>query len=173
MGAFFAPTLSNRYLLPYLPGLTLVTLSVFNEKWAKEKLIEKILLGIILFSAILNLGSRILATRKFLPFLLGKETKAEFLAKHLNFAYGDFYDIDGWFAQNIKKEDLVLVYGIHNLYYLDFPFIHESWAKKGTYFTHILVGEGKDLPEKFGKRLLIYQNPKSKVKVYIFGERLK
>jgi len=173
LGAFFAPAASNRYLLPYLPGLTLVTFSVADFFLKQKKILEKLFLGVIIFSALLNTGSRGLTTRKFLPYLLGKETKAEFLAKHLNFSFGDFYDVDGWFEENIKKEDLVLIYGIHNLYYVDFPYVHESWASPGTYFTHILVGGGENLPEKFGKKLLIYQNPKTQVKLYVFGEKYK
>lgn len=173
LGAFFAPAASNRYLLPYLAGLTLVTFSVLESYLKQKKVLEKIFLGVIIFSALLNIGSRGLATRKFLPYLLGKETKTEFLAEHLNFSFGDFYDVDGWFEENIKKEDLVLIYGIHNLYYVDFPYVHESYALPGTYFTHILVGGGENLPEKFGKRLLIYQNPKTQVKLYVFGEKYK
>lgn len=171
LGAFFAPAASNRYLLPYLPGLTLVTFAVLDFYLKQKKILEKLFLGIIIFSAILNTGSRGLATQKFLPYLLGKETKTEFLAEHLNFSFGDFYDVDGWFEENIKKEDLVLIYGIHNLYYVGFPYVHESWASPGTYFTHILVGGGEDLPERFGKRLLIYQNPKTQVKLYLFADK--
>lgn len=169
LGIFFAPIESNRYLLPYLPGFTLVTLGIFNHKWTKVKLMEKFLIFIILFSAVLNLGSRGLATRKFLPYLLGQETKTQFLVKRLNFSFGDFYDVDGWFSENIQKDDLVLIYGIHNLYYVNFPYVHESYALPGTYFTHILVGDNQDLPKKFGKRFLIYQNPKTQVKLYLFG----
>ena len=171
LGVFFAPANSNRYLLPYLPGLTLVVMSVFNDKWGKNGWVRNFLIFIILFAVLLNLGSRVLATRKFVPYLLRRETKAEFLTNHLNFSFGDFYDVDGFFARNIKKTDLVLVYGVHNLYYLDFPYIHESWARPGTYFTHILVGDNQPLPEKFGERLLIYKNLKTGVRLYLFGEK--
>ncbi len=173
LGVFFAPTTSNRYLLPYLPALILLIFVVLEGFFRGNKNLEKIFLGIIIFSAILNTGSRGLATRKFLPYLLGKETKKEFLTKNLNFSFGDFYDVDGFFAENIKDGDLVLIYNIHNLYYVDFPFVHESWAKPGTYFTHILVGEGRDLPEKFGEKLLLYQNSKTKVKLYLFADKYK
>ncbi len=171
IGSFLVPSASNRYLLPYLAGLTLPALAVFNYSWKKKRFLIQVFTGLIIFSAILNLGSRGLATKKFIPYLLGQETKGEFLTKHLNFDFGDFYDIDGYFKENIKDDDLVLVYDIHNLYYLDFPYVHQSWAESGTYFTHILVGGGKDLPEKFGQRLLLYDNPKTKVKLYLFGEK--
>jgi hypothetical protein len=169
LGAFMVPWASNRYLLPYLAGLTLPLLTVFSYLWKKKKLLVKIFITMILFSALLNLGSRGLATKKFLPYLLGKETKKEFLTKHLNFSFGDFYDIDDYFEENIQPQDLVLIYNIHNLFYVDFPYVHESWAQPGTYFTHILVGGGEKLSEKFGQRLLVYENPKTQVKLYLFG----
>ena len=173
LGLFLVPPVSNRYLLPYLAGLTLPILAIFNYPWKKKKLVTNIFIIIIIFSALLNLESRGLATKKFLPYLLRQETKAEFLTKNLNFSFGDFYDIDGYFKENILPEDLVLVYGIHNPYYIDFPYVHESWAQPGTFFTHILVGEGKPLPEEFGQRLLLYQNPKTGVKLYLFGEEYR
>lgn len=166
---FLIPQQSNRYLLPYLPALTLVIFSVLE----KEKIKFGWVVLLVIFAASLNTGSRVLATRKFLPYLLGKTSKSEFLSNRLNFFYGNFYDVDGWFAQNIKNDDLVLVYGIHNLYYVNFPFVHESWAKSGTSFTHILVGNNEELPAKFGSRLLLYQNSQTKVKVYLFGGKLE
>lgn len=168
-----SPRNSTRYLLPYLPALTLVTLSVFNLDIFKEKRWQKLLIAVIIFGALINLGSRILATKKFVPYLTGKESKSEFLTKNLNFSFGDFYDTDGWFKKNIRKEDLVLIYNLHNLYYADFPFVHESWAKPGTFFTHILVGDNKPLPEKFGTHLLIYHNEITRLSVYVFGNKLE
>jgi len=85
------------------------------------------------------------------------------LCEHLKFDFGDFYDCDGWFKANIKPTDKMLIYDIHNLYYVDFPFDHESWKDPATYYTHILVGEGGpefDLP-------LIYQNPLTRVRLYL------
>lgn len=172
-GLIFSPPLSNRYLLPYLPAWTLVSLSIFNLDYFKEKRWQRLLISVILLGIIVNSGSRILATKKFVPYLTGKETKGEFLSKNLNFSYGDFYDTDGWFKKNILKDDLVLIYDIHNLYYVDFPYVHESWAKQGTYFTHILVGDNKPLPEKFGKHLLLYHNERMKVSVYAFGGKFE
>lgn len=171
LGALMIPWASNRYLLPYLAGLTLPTLAIFNYRWKKKKFMARIFTVLIIFFALLNLGCRGLATKKFVPYLVGQETKREFLTKNLNFSFGDFYDVDGWFKKNIQANDLVLIYNIHNLYYVDFPYAHESWAQPGTYFTHILVGEGEVLPEKFGQRRLIYENSKTQVKLYLFGER--
>jgi len=83
----------------------------------------------------------------------------------LNFKFGDFYDIDGYFAKKIKPTDMVLIYGIHNLYYVNFPFIHESYLKKGDWFNYILIGEGM-IPKRYSNWQLIYQNDISRVKLY-------
>jgi hypothetical protein len=172
LGLLFSPRESNRYLLPYLPALTLVIFSVFNLEYFKAKKWQGLLIAVIVFGALVNLSSRIFATKKFIPYLTGKETKAEFLTRNLNFGFGDFYDTDNWYAENIQKQDLVLIYDIHNLYYVNFPYVHESWAKSGTFITHILVGDNKRLPAKFGQRIMLYHNQKTGVSVFLFGEKL-
>ncbi len=173
LGSFLVPSQSNRYFLPYLAALTLPLLAIFNYPWKKKELLFNVFTIMIIFSALLNLGSRGLATKKFLPYLLNQETKSEFLTKNLNFSFGDFYDVDGFFKENIQPEDLVLIYGLHNLYYVDFPYVHESWAEPGIYFTHILVAGEESLPKKFGPLVLQYQNPKTGVKLYLFGDQYR
>ena len=163
---FLSPPSSARYLLPFIPALIFVCMKILASS---KKAIQKIAIGAIVLACVLNLGSRMIATQKFLPVVLGKETKKEFLSQRLNFDYGDFYDVDGYFKENIKEDDLVLIYNIHNLYYVDFPFVHESWVRPGTYFTHILIKE-MDLPEKFGELELLYENKRTKVKLYRYGD---
>ncbi len=170
---FLTKTESTRYLLPSLPALLLVILSTLTNHWPKSPILRKAVFAIFFLAIFLNFFSRILAIRKFLPYLAGQVSKGEFLNRNLNFTYGDFYDTDGWFARNIKKDDLVLVYNVHNLYYLDFPFIHQSWAKRETFFTHLLVGENQPLPAQFGQKLLLYRNEKTQTSVYLFGQRIK
>jgi len=165
LGYFFwwlTPPSSARYLLPFIPALILVSLKTLTFY---RKSVQQIALGAMVFACLLNLGSRALATSKFLPVVLGQQSKVEFLSQNLNFDYGDFYDVDGFFKENIKENDLVLIQGIHNLYYIDFPFVHESWAQPGTKFTHLLIREG-DLPEEYNQAKLIYENAKTKVKLY-------
>ncbi len=163
---FLTPPSSARYLLPFIPALIFVSMRVLMSS---NKIIQKVAISAILLACFFNLGSRIIATQKFLPVVLGKQTKNEFLSQRLNFDYGDFYDVDGFFKENVKEKDLVLIYNIHNLYYVDFPFVHQSWAKPGTYFTHILVKE-IDLPEQYGDLELLYENEKTKVKLYRYGD---
>ncbi|MBM3209129.1 hypothetical protein FJZ40_02450 [Candidatus Shapirobacteria bacterium] len=166
---YFIPrTGGGRYGLPYLPAFSFLAASSFSVRW--PKIIRRAALASVLLFACFSLVYRLGANLKYLPYVLGRETKAEFLKSNLNFSVGNFYDIDGWFAQNIRQDDLVLIYGIHNLYYVNFPFIHESCAKHGTRFTYILV-QNMDLPERFGTRRLVYENNTTGVKLYAFGEK--
>jgi hypothetical protein len=130
--------------------LALMAVAIGREpkKWA---------VGLIVVHALTGIGGRALANVKYL-----EPDKTKFLCQNLKFNSGDFYDCDGWFAQNLKPTDKVLIYNLHNLYYVNFPFDHESWQNSQTRYTHILVGEGGpefDLP-------LIYQNPLTRVKLY-------
>src|SRR2546430_2512389 len=83
------------------------------------------------FSSAISICYRSIANAKYIPVLLHKETKAAFLTRHLHFHYGDFYDSDNFFQKQISSTDMVLLYGFHNLYYIDFPFIDASWVTKG------------------------------------------
>ena len=160
---YFTPrTGGGRFILPYLPvGSILVLMTI--EKLSNS--IKKYSFVLIVFIALVLIGYRSFANKKYIPVILGNQTKSDFLAKNLNFKFGDFYDIDGYFAKKIKPTDMVLIYGIHNLYYVNFPFIHESYLKKGDWFNYILIGEGM-IPKRYSNWQLIYQNDISRVKLY-------
>ncbi|MFH1601897.1 MAG: glycosyltransferase family 39 protein [Candidatus Shapirobacteria bacterium] len=168
---FFTPAHSIRYLLPFTPPLIIFILSVFCLPFCdikiKEKL-EKVLISSVFFVSLLHLGIRSVSNVKFLPVILGRETKSEFLTQNLNFRFGDFYDTDGYFQRNITKDDQVLIYGIHNLYYVDFPFAHESWASfcSQEEYTYVLLGNDAPLPKKYASLPLIYGNSLTGVKLY-------
>ncbi len=148
---FLGPgTDTGRFALPFLAFLSISA--------ARSK--SRLATLLILIHALIGIGGRAYANAKYLPVILGRQTTAQFLTRHLNFDFGDFYDTDGWFAANIKPTDKVLIYDIHNLYYVNFPYDHESWAKPGTYYTHVLGRSSKSLP-------LIYTNPITGVKVYL------
>ncbi len=114
----------GRFIPPYLPAFSLTLVSTLVL--LKHNLFKKIIIGFIILTSIVSVVYRGAADYKYLPVILGKESKSDFLAKHLNFLYGDFYDIDGYFAKNITQDNKVLLYGFHNLYYVDFPFIDSS-----------------------------------------------
>ncbi len=156
----------SRFLLPYLPGLSL--LLVWSLASAKQFWQKTLWLSVIL-TATVNLGYRALANAKYLPVLLGRESRDEFLSLHLNSSLGDFYDPGSELKKIIGRNDLVLVLGGHNLFYVDFPFIHFSFAQPGIFYSYLLT-QNEELPEKYRPLKLVYQNPKTKVNLYLFGQ---
>lgn len=159
----------SRFYLPYLPVLSVSVAGVF--KYIKSDKLKNYLIFLILLVSLSSIGYRFLANTKYIPVILGEESKSEFLTKNLNFDYGDFYDTDGFFKKHIKNTDTVLLYGFHNLYYINFNFIDSSWAKKGNMFNYIAVQNGK-LPEKFSSWKEIYYNTTTRVKLYSNGGKI-
>lgn len=152
----------GRFALFFLALLSINASRIFDQK--KLSLIPVLLL---LLHSLGGIVTRAWANQKYVPYLLGHQTKTEFLTQNLKFHFGDFYDTDGWFKNNLKPTDKVVVYGLHNLYYLDFPYDHQSWAKETTDYTHILMGNNQPLPQKFGQLPLVYLNATTQVKLYL------
>jgi hypothetical protein len=167
---YFTPrTGGGRFILPYLPAFSIVCAAVFDVLIRQKKQFgigfsRYVLIMLIIISAI-TMAYRFVAERKYIPVLIGKQSKQDFLKNNLNFSYGDFYDTDNYFKKNIKPTDNVLLYGFHNLYYVDFPFIDSSWAKRGDSFNYIAVQNGT-VPDKYKNWQLIYKNDKTMVKLY-------
>lgn len=156
----------GRFILPYLPAFSILSIKVY-EYLSKNKLFAKLGYALIIVISIISVVYRGLANSKYIPVLLGKESKEEFLSTNLNFNYGDFYDIDGFLGKTIKMDDKVLLYGFHNLYYINFPFIDSSYVKTGDKFNFIAT-QNTDLPERFKFWKEIYSNSKTGVKLYTF-----
>jgi len=152
----------GRFALFLLALLTINSASLFSSKK-----IPYLVISLLFLQVTIGITGRAYANQKYLPVILGQQSKADFLAKNLKFHFGDFYDIDGFFAKTIKPTDKVLVYHIHNLYYLNFPYDHSTWADPQANYTHILVGDNQPLPKKHGNLSLIYQNPTTRVKLYL------
>ncbi|PIT89113.1 MAG: hypothetical protein COU27_02035 [Candidatus Levybacteria bacterium CG10_big_fil_rev_8_21_14_0_10_36_7] len=155
-----------RFLLPYLPVFSLgVGIVIFKlTKDAGYKAFGAVSVAIILLVLFSTIIYRAAANTKYIPYLLGQETKSEFLTKHLEFGFSDFYDSDGYFAENIQADDMVLLFGFHNLYYVNFPFVHESWYT-GEPVTHVAT-QRTELPDQYLNWGLVYENEKTRVKVY-------
>ncbi len=167
---YFTPrTGGGRFILPYLPAFSLICGAVYSEilkKAGKEwKYIASILFFAITLVALLSIGYRVIANEKYLPVILEKVTPQEFLSHNLNFHFGDFYDTDGYFASHIKPTDTVLLYGFHNLYYINFPYVEYTWVKKGDSFTYVAIQNTKLAP-RFRNWQLIYSNDKTMVQLY-------
>lgn len=153
----------GRFILAYLPVLSIVMISILTHHFARKFVFAIIML--IFFIASITVIYRGIANAKYIPVLVGRQSKDQFLTNHLNFDFGDFYDTDGYFKKHIKPHETILLYGFHNLYYVDFPFIDSSWVKKGDRFTYIAVKDTK-LPERFKYWELKYHNPKTHVSLY-------
>lgn len=173
---YFTPrTGGGRFILPYLPVFSLLCAAALSEILRNKKFygvfLGKFLLGLVLFISLISIGYRLVANSRYLPVILGTQTKQQFLTSHLNFAYGDFYDTDSFFKENIKSGDRVLLYGFHNLYYVDFPFIDASWRKPQDKFTYVAT-QNTQLPEEFHDWILVYENKQTMVKLYKPQERM-
>lgn len=164
---YFIPrTGGGRFILPYLPAISIICIATIDKIRSQNlKKYSYLLIIIVFISTIFYRG---IANARYLPVIVGFETKSEFLIKNLNFNFGDFYDTDGFFEKNISKDDMVLLYGFHNLYYANFPFVHESYVKPGQTFNYIATQESV-LPIKYSNWELIYENKKTGVRVYSFG----
>lgn len=159
----------TRFLLPYLPIFSVLCAYAISK--IREVNFKNYLIVLVIFVSFTSIGYRGVANAKYIPVIFKNESKSEFLEKHLNFNYGDFYDTDKYFKNNIKQTDNVLLYGFHNLYYVDFPFIDYTWIKKGDKFNYIAT-QNSNLPKKFSNWKLIYYNKTTNVKLYTLDRKL-
>ena len=106
---------------------------------------------------------RFAANSRYLPYLFGAESKQSFLMKNLNFAFGDFYDENN----DIKKiagNSEVLILNSHNLYYIPFSFVHETWKTDKVY--EFIAVQDAALPMQYQGYKEIYKNPRTRVTLY-------
>jgi len=170
---FFTPrTGGGRFFLPYLPAFCFMVAGVYEvvKKTAKGN----ILMVFVFLVSLVNLTYRGIANWRYLPAVFNKQSRGNFLINNLNFKFGDFYDYQGEIKNFLKPNDLVLTSGIHNLYYADFPYIDESWARPGLSVTHLLV-RGNISPallKKVNNRPPIYFNSQLNIRLYVLGGKL-
>lgn len=163
---YFTPrTGGGRFLMPYLPAFSILIAISINKL---SKNIKNFSVYFIILISLISILYRGVANYKYIPVELGLESRDRFLAGNLNFSFGDFYDTDGYFKNHINSNDKVLLYGFHNLYYVDFPFTDSSYVKKGDDFNYIAVQNSK-IPQQFNFWKLIYSNNLTKVNLYSIG----
>lgn len=156
----------GRFILAFLPLFSVIVAVVLSKvEKQKSRYLSITILAMAIFVMVISIGYRIVANSRYVPVILRNESKAEFLSKHLIFSFGDFYDTDGYFAQKIKKDETVLLVGFHNLYYIDFPYIDQSWIQRGDIFNYVAVQNGT-LPNRFSSMKKIYQNNLTGVSLY-------
>lgn len=168
---FISPR-SDRYFLPYLPAFSFVIASVYQR--CMPSLRGKFIWWFIFFICLFNLFYRSAANWRYVPVILGRQTKEEFLVNNLNFKFGDFYDYQNQIRKLLQPNDLVLTSGIHNLFYVDFPNIDESWAKPGLLATHLLVkgNLSSNMSERVNNKQPIYFNRQLDLRLYVLGGKL-
>lgn len=159
---YVTPYSSSRFLVAYLPLYSLL-IGIVIFKYLSYFL-KSFLIVLIIGLMLITMGYRMLANAKYIPYITLRETKQNFLVKHLNFEFGDFYDID----QEIKKivsTDRVLIIDTHNLFYVDFFYDHITW-KQPEYPYKYLLTQGGEIPAGFGELKIVYQNLKTHAKLY-------
>lgn len=154
----FIPQKNARFMLPYLPIFSVISIWAISRSQKQLRNIAYVFIFLILF---VNLAYRTAANTKYVPYILGRESKEDFLEKNLNFNFGDYIDIENK-VSSVVGDEKVLVMGIHNLYYIDFNFVHESW-KKNIEYKYILTKS--PLTGKNGYNL-IYEEPKTDTYLY-------
>jgi len=166
---YFTPrTGGSRFVLPYLPALSLLIVGIVSSG---GKFFQKAIYIFGILIAVINIGYRALANKKYIPVIAGGQSWEEFLVRNLNFQNGDFFDQDEE-IKKMAKNDPVLIYGSHNLFYVDFPFVHSSYAGPNLPVSYILV-QNKNLPKNIPLGKLIYNNRKTRVELYISRGNLK
>jgi len=148
-----------RLFLPFLVEFSVLVGFVLKE--IKNTFIKNSIISLILVCSIVSIIYRSAANSKYIPYLLRRESKASFLAKNLNFSFGDFYDTDGFFARNIESKDKVLLLGFHNIFYVDFPFTLDQNDK----YDYVAI-QNSSVPTTFKFWKKIYSNSLTKVVLY-------
>lgn len=159
----FANIGGSRFILPYLPVFSVIAAGSITL--IKNEYMRNYLIFFIVIVCLMTAFYRGIANSRYLPVILGSESKDEFLVKNLNFGFGDFYDTEGFFRKNLESSDKVLILGFHNLFYADFPFYHESFVKMGDNFNYI-VSQGDSLPSRFSSWEVVHSDVRANFKVY-------
>lgn len=157
----------GRFIMPYLPIYSLIIALGIKMVYIYKNL-HNLSIAFVILIFIVSIIYRGGANFKFIPVILGVQSKDQFLSNNLNFSFGDFYDTDGYFKAHIKETDRVLLFGFHNLYYVSFPFLDSSYVKKGDKFNYIAT-QNTQLPERFKFFSLVYSNERTGVNLYSLG----
>ncbi|HVT00814.1 MAG TPA: glycosyltransferase family 39 protein, partial [Patescibacteria group bacterium] len=101
----FPQTGGGRFIMAYLPAYSVLVAALL---YYVNKKLAVFLVFIIFIIGTISTVYRFGANAKYLPFLLGQESRSAFLVKNLNYKFGDFYDTDNYFANHIHSGDRVL-----------------------------------------------------------------
>jgi hypothetical protein len=163
---FITPrTGGGRFILPYLPAFSLISAFIISD--TSNHIFKKIIVITSIFIAFSTLIYRTAANWKYLPTILGYQTKQSFLATHLNYSFGDFSDIDGSLEKFVKPNQNILVIGINNIFYIPAHVFTLDTLKPTDKFTFILWRyTDAPFPNKYSSWFEIYHNPVTKIKLF-------
>jgi len=154
----------GRFMVPYLPLFSIASSVILYRTQQFKSVALYSLIAIIAVSGI-SLIYRGVASTKYIPVLFGLESRQEFLSKNLDFNFGDYYDTDGMIKELVKPGSTVLLYGFHNLYYMDVSHIDSTWVKVGDKFDFIAT-QNTALPARFKYWVPVYKNGSTGVTLY-------
>ena len=140
---------SSRFLVPYLPSLVIA--SVYTVSLLKSRF-QSLFIYLVIGSSIIIFGMRLVAIKKYLPYLLGHQSINTFLTSYSNRLPDTFIDTDGFVAKNIPKNSKIIIDKLHNLYYFPYNFDHTSWVDTKNGYDY-LVTKDTD-PKDINGRLL-------------------
>jgi len=143
---------SSRFLLPYLPSLAISSVYVVSHL---KKRFQVYFVYLTIFSSLLILGMRCVAFKKYIPFLLGRESQNSFLTRYSSRLPETFIDTDNYVEDKIPKESKILIDKLHNLYYFPHNFDHTSWAPYPEDYDYLIT---KDTETVDVKGSLIHTN---------------
>jgi hypothetical protein len=94
---------------------------------------------LVIISSIIIFGLRCVAVKKYLPFLLGRETQNVFLTRHASRLPETFIDSDDFVKNNVPQDSRILIDRLHNLYYFPYNFDHTSWVKSREGYDYLIT----------------------------------
>ncbi len=139
LGAAFSISLeppSSRYFLPYFPAIVISAVALVGHFKAR---LQTVFVFICILSSVFILSLRVYADKKYLPFILGKQTQNEFLTEYSDRLPDTFIDSDSFVEKNIPKNSRILIDKLHNLYYFPFGFDHTSWISSPTGYDYFIT----------------------------------
>lgn len=126
---------SARFFLPYYP---IVIISAFILVQKLQIDLQKTILCLFLFSSVVVVALRIIAFKKNIPYLLGRQSTNQYLTSLSSRLPDTFIDSDGFIKNNLENQKIIID-KLHNLYYFPYPFDHTSWEPDMRGYNYLVT----------------------------------
>lgn len=130
------PPPSTRYYLPYLPAVILAAVYIISRLKTK---IAVYFVALFTLSAVLVLTARLIAFKKYLPYLFGQQDLNQFLAGQSYRLPATFIDSDNYVRDNLPPTGKYLIGRLHNLFYFPFDFDHDSFFDPSKRYDYLIT----------------------------------